>query len=118
MAWSFMGQAGQKRAAHTDSCSCRRLRSVIGVQCSLFRLGSSAFTALSVDCSDLLSMRNTYADIRAQSESQIPPIVIKHAKRACNRKRGRLRQRGREREWEEDGGVGVRETLLAAGQVS
>lgn len=58
-------------------------------------------------------MRNTYADIRAQSESQIPPIVIKHAKRACNRKRERLR----EREWE-DGGVGVRETLLAAGQVS
>lgn len=54
---------------------------------------------------DRLSMRNTYADIRAQSESQIPPIVIKHAKRACNRKRERLRvrERGREGEWEEDG---------------
>lgn len=79
-----------------------------------------ATAAADVECCSFnwLSMRNTYADIRAQSEFQIPPIVIKHAKRSIERRRAR--EQKREREWEEgqSGVVGVTTTSRRASQLT
>lgn len=89
-----------------------------------------ATAAADVECCSFnwLSMRNTYADIRAQSEFQIPPIVIKHAKRSIERyiRRARAQQREREervkvrggREWGCGLVVGVTTTSRRASQLT